>query len=116
MELSPEERQRIYEEEKARLEAQTQLKAEKAKPSSGATVGCLAIFGVLVILVVIGGLLNDSKTPHESDDSIEAYIMAQEFIKKRRPLVALISHRTPGTKMKSVSLSKMTVRIEYARG
>lgn len=49
-ELTPEDRQRIYAEEKARLEAQEQLKTEKAsKDLASAGIGCL-------ILIVVGGL------------------------------------------------------------
>lgn len=49
-ELTPEERQRIYEEEKARLEAHTRNESEqKNKPR----YGCLMIIGLLVVLIAV---------------------------------------------------------------
>lgn len=81
VELSPEERQRIYEEEKARREAQEKMKAEATAQNT--KYGCIGCMGLLAIIIVIGALLPESKTTHESDDSIMAYIMAQNFIKKR---------------------------------
>jgi hypothetical protein len=71
MDLTPEERQRIYEEEKARLEAQERLKAEarardalsipesKRDPRSDKKVGLLIVFGVFA-LWLIGSLLASS--------------------------------------------------------
>ena len=51
MELSPEEKQRIYEEEKARHEAQDRVKKEaKAKQSRRGAVGCLVIIRVYRVL------------------------------------------------------------------
>ena len=52
--LSPEEKQRIYEEEKARLEAQTQLKADEAtKAGKKAATGCVGCLGLIVMLAVV---------------------------------------------------------------
>jgi len=61
MELSPEERQRIYAEEKARLEAQAVLKAEadsKKGPGCGTyilvlIVGCLALLVIVMIVMIV---------------------------------------------------------------
>src|ERR1035438_5085734 len=65
MDLSPEERQRIYEEEKARLEAQEQIKKEMAAKEAAAKIeqqqvqaakakkGCLVFIGIMMS----GGLL-----------------------------------------------------------
>jgi len=68
MPLTPEERQRIYEEEKARIEAQEKVKTEIAKAKKAEekaksekeqmqfTVGCLAV-------VAIGGRVGPGITP-----------------------------------------------------
>jgi hypothetical protein len=58
MELSPEDRDRIFQEEKVRHEAQERLKAEeKARKSEHAAYGCLGCLGVIVLLGVIIALL-----------------------------------------------------------
>lgn len=62
MTLSPEDRERIYEEEKARKEAQDRLKREEAtakkevekKNAKKAGVGCLLIIVALFVFVAIG--------------------------------------------------------------
>lgn len=71
MTLSPEEREKIYEEEKARKEAQERLKQEEAtakkevdkKNARRVGIGCLSIIGLLLIVGVIGNLTK-SKRPH----------------------------------------------------
>lgn len=61
--LTPEERHRIYQEEKVRFEAQSALKAgRRNKTTSGWKIGCLWIVGILAALVFIGGLLDDNST------------------------------------------------------
>jgi len=61
--LTPEERQRIYEEEKARHEAQDRLRAEK---STKRNIGCLFVLVGFVVLIVvaaiIGSVTDSSKT------------------------------------------------------
>lgn len=81
MELSPEERQRIYAEEKARLEAQQALKAEK-KPGWGKRMlGCLGIaIGAIIALAIIGNLLPEPKKKPGSQ-GYTAQLMAERFIK-----------------------------------
>jgi hypothetical protein len=96
MTLTPEERQRIYEEEKARLEAQERLKSEakarevlsipesRREPRSGWAVGCLTvvgvIVGVLVLLFIIGSLLpsSSSRTPQEQPSPPPVDALQQE--------------------------------------
>ena len=56
MELSPQERQRIYLEEKVRLEARRELSGEKEQQKSGRLKWLLLIFFGLVIL---GSMLNE---------------------------------------------------------
>lgn len=72
MKLSPEEKKRIYEEEKTRLEAQDKIKAEKlqeeTKKKSQSTgkvvIGCLMLAAILVIIgVAIGTCGKDSDSP-----------------------------------------------------
>ncbi len=66
--LSPEERQRIYEEEKARIEARRQLEGSVPPPSPPPKkghpflVGCVVIVGALVVLSIIGSLSHQSST------------------------------------------------------
>jgi len=63
-ELSPEEKKKIFEEEKTRIEAQErvrkQIDKKKTKP---ATIGCLALI-ILIVLVVI---INSLKPPSEQE-------------------------------------------------
>jgi hypothetical protein len=87
MELSPEDRQRIYAEEKARVEAQSELKAaevaEKNKKAAQGGIGCLVI---VVVLYAIGSFSSSDKSPKKSensDRSFMAYLMAQDFIKEK---------------------------------
>jgi hypothetical protein len=64
MELSPEERDRIFQEEKARRDVQKQLEAdEKRKASEKVTKGCLGCLGVVLLLGVIVALIPSSKDP-----------------------------------------------------
>lgn len=67
-ELSPEERERIYQEEKARNEAQGQLKKEEATAKSQkAQKGCLGCLGltfvIFVVLYAIGTFTTDTVSP-----------------------------------------------------
>lgn len=64
MTLTPEERQRIYEEEKARLEAQEHLKAE-ARMRRGWAFGCLGVLGVLGVVYVLWLIGSASTTSTE---------------------------------------------------
>jgi hypothetical protein len=86
MQLTPEERQRIYEEEKARHEAQERIKAEaKAKVDDSPLsmmVGCLVI-GVCVVLA-LGFFMSQSSSPSSSSPSdIDAHVMARSFVRDR---------------------------------
>ncbi len=81
MPLTPEERQRIYEEEKARLEAQEDLKRkqgeaqkrQKAKQQRQGCLGCLGIIGFALVIAVIGSLTQkSSSSPCSHGDDSEA--------------------------------------------
>jgi hypothetical protein len=60
MSLTPEERQRIYEEEKARREAQDRLSAEKRRRRG---IGCLSVIGGLVVLGIVLSVIGSLMTP-----------------------------------------------------
>ena len=91
MELSPEERQRIYAEEKARLEAQQTFKAEKKGLSlrPGCVLALIVGLGALIILAALSRHLPPSepakpvKIEQSGRDDATAIRMAHEFIKRR---------------------------------
>jgi len=59
MDLSPEEKRRIYEEEKARIEAKEQVKRElKEKRPEKRKKGCLGCLGVIVLLFLLSIIAN----------------------------------------------------------
>jgi hypothetical protein len=83
LELSPEDRDRIFQEEKVRCEAQEKLKAEeKAKKATNARYGCGGCLGLIVLLGVIIALMPShentatiretyaSKTSHEDTAAV----------------------------------------------
>lgn len=57
MELTPDERKRIYEEEKEREKARVQIESErKAQKLKGFRIGCLVLIGLFFLLWLIGTL------------------------------------------------------------
>lgn len=54
--LTPEERERIYLEEKARLEARSELQAKKGGCGNIALVVILCIVGLFVVVMIIGNM------------------------------------------------------------
>jgi hypothetical protein len=67
MELTPEERQRIYVEEQARIEARRQIEA-KTEPTLATKIivrFSLGVFGLMLLIVVIAFLIEAAKTPEE---------------------------------------------------
>jgi hypothetical protein len=74
-ELTPEERSRIYAEEKARLEAQREIKSEeRSKTAKSLGIGCLVSLGILLVIVIFGSLrptnngpTGDILTPEQQD-------------------------------------------------
>jgi hypothetical protein len=88
MELSSEERQRIYLEEKTRLEAQTKLKQEQQNKAVGSGCGGCALVVVVLffflVFVVNLSSSNSKKTYARSpvDMKVEAYTMAETFVKR----------------------------------
>lgn len=89
-ELTPEERQRIYEEEKARKEAQDRINAEaQPKKKSKLGIGVLVFVALVFVLIVAlgsgGGSDSADKAsappaaPPPEHSAIEAYSMSQDF-------------------------------------
>jgi hypothetical protein len=84
MEISPEERDRIFQEEKVRHEAQEKLKAEeKAKKATNARYGCGGCLGLIVLVGAILVLMPKTETRREDTDDTAAYVMAKQFIRER---------------------------------
>ena len=50
--MSPEEKRRIYEEEKVRYEAREQIRARNAKGPGCCGLGCLILLGAFALLVL----------------------------------------------------------------
>ncbi len=63
MELTPAEKQKIYEEEKARLEAQEQVKKEQQElKNKNTNMGCLVLIGIFLFLAFIGSFCGNKTT------------------------------------------------------
>ena len=74
MDLSPEERQRIYQEEKARLEAQSRIRAEKRQKAVSWPVIVAMMLGVCLVLWAMGSISENERqakwqklTPEQKD-------------------------------------------------
>lgn len=70
MELSTEDRERVFQEEKAKREAQEKPTSEKRAKST--KHGCLFLFGLFVVFCIISVLTPKSKPSHESSTGIGA--------------------------------------------
>jgi hypothetical protein len=82
MDLTPPERQRIYAEEKARLEAQARLKTEaNQSKTNGIGIGCAVLLGVVLLLGTISQFFPD-KTPSAPTD-FDAYIYSKKFVERQ---------------------------------
>lgn len=144
MTLSPEDQERIYEEEKARKEAQERLKQEEATAKKEADknnarkagIGCLSIIAVLLAVAVFGTRtgkgghellaqtgLSCAPTPDEDDSTLydsPPPPMPTRFLRWRafRTQAAfLYSHRTGGWQFLSFqdSDSKYPISVAEAR-
>lgn len=97
--ISPEDRKRIYEEEKAREEARNQIKGQQTLRGCG---GCIVIIILAWLFasfacpsnVSTGGNVSSSTNWRAEDNSLMAYIMIEDFVKER--LVSPGSARFPG--------------------
>src|ERR1035438_7225454 len=77
MELTPEERQRIYEEEKVRIEAQDRVRAGKRWKAFGWTlIGCVLILVVLGRIAVVGvpSETGVKSTPSMRPNAVKYYV------------------------------------------
>lgn len=85
MELTPEDKQRIYEEEKARLEAQDQLKTEKAQQEAQSTLGCCVAVIVVVVLFAMWMVFTgpSSEETKVADRRRDAWYVACQFVEDR---------------------------------
>jgi len=89
MELTPEERRRIYEEEKERENARIQLKSErKEKKLKGFRTGCLVLFIIVFFLWLIGtimqpggGIFRSRSSPAYSSIGTDAQIQQLKDLK-----------------------------------
>lgn len=94
MELSPEERRRIYEEEKARLEAQEQTRKEieaektKGRSPSRACLGIILITIVLTMIPVVLCVSSDGKTATESYPSVGSE--ARLYVEGEGPIMVAV--------------------------
>ena len=81
MDLTPAERQRIYAEEKARLEAQAHLKEANHSKTSAAGVGCAVLLGAILLLGIISQFSSDTKP--SAPTNFDAYFYSKEFVKRQ---------------------------------
>lgn len=65
--LTKEEREKIYAEEKARGEAKEKIEKEaKAKKNKSSLIGCLGFLALLILFMAICGVFDSNDTPSES--------------------------------------------------
>lgn len=102
--LTPEEKTRIYQEEKARIEAQTKIKNAENKKNT--RTGCLAL---VVIIIAIGLWIGFSigGTEIKGPSSIDAYVMSQKFVEDRL--------KTPSTAKFPTYKEEMVVQLNDNR-
>jgi hypothetical protein len=83
VEISPEDRARIYEEEKARREAREKLDAKAiAKDARAIRVGAwLIVVAVIAVVIMINVFYGHGSESSQQEDSEMAYDMAKEFIR-----------------------------------
>lgn len=85
-ELTPEERQKIYEEEQARIKAETKAKSDKKLRKAAGIIFGIAILMFAVVALSTSGDKDTSKPappPKPEHDSISAFVMSQNFTKKQ---------------------------------
>ena len=86
MELTPEERQRIYEEEKARIEARESITSERRhKAPSWTAVGCGVVLGLFALLWVIGTVLETNSPSGNSSVSVTYSVFSDGDVEDPTP-------------------------------
>jgi len=76
MELSPEEKQRIYEEEKARIEAREKIGQEKGNTHTqkGCLIAIIVLVSLIVIVVAISYLSSPITTPPKGVEQVMSFL------------------------------------------
>lgn len=82
--LTPEEKRRIYEEEKARHEAQEKIKAEaKVAEANKTLTGCGIAFLIFIVMVLAMVACISSLPESPKHDKAMAHVMSEDFVKAR---------------------------------
>ncbi len=118
MGLSPEERRRIYEEEKTRLEAQDKIKVEKTKKDAQSTRnvvigGCITVFIIVVILGIAFGTCGDGS---ESPTSPTTYLVKYEVTGSADSVSLTYQNDSGGTSQTSNSYLPWTYTFLAQKG
>jgi hypothetical protein len=91
MELTPQERQRIFEEEKARAEAKERIKSQKR------TRGCLGCLGLLVVTVGLISVIGE-RSGSKSDETVKTASSSAPAPNPRREALAAVNLEFTWTK------------------
>lgn len=86
MQLTPEERERIYQEEKARHEARQQLETEsERKRKDDRAHGCaMAVAGMFLLLILVAALVSITGDNESSaQDDIGAFVAARRLVREQ---------------------------------
>ncbi|HUA19519.1 MAG TPA: hypothetical protein VMB25_12300 [Bryobacteraceae bacterium] len=79
-ELTPEERQRIYLEEKVRLEARRDIESKRITPGKFIGYALLVILGLFIVAWIAGSLEESAKTPEQrAKERAETCIQAEQI-------------------------------------
>lgn len=82
--LTPEEKRKIYEEEKARIAAQAKIKSEAdAVASKNMLSGCLVLVALFAVLVIAMMSCVGGSADRPEHDPIAAFVMSEGFVKDR---------------------------------
>ena len=120
LELTPEEKQRIYNEEKARLEAQERTKPEKTKKAISPTgIGCLAVLILIAVIYFAQSSCPSGETPSQSRTKSTSQSSTQED--KSQEIAAFIQERVNtggfnGCVARSIGHQVVEVKINFPAG
>jgi len=119
-ELTPEEKQRIYNEEKARLEAQERIKPEKTKKAISPTgIGCLAVLILIAVIYFAQSSCPSGKTPSQSRTKSTSQSSTQED--KSQEIAAFIQEKVnvggfSGCVARSIGYQVVEVKLQFPAG